>query len=318
MDDQAETVLMHLFRGCGVEGLCGMRTLDEGSKLYRPLLDLRTSELTEFLRSRGYAWREDATNRVADNPRNALRLNAIPEIERTYPQLVRAVANCARTAQAENDLLDGLTRDFLSDRAFVGPVCAWLDLETPPHPALLRRALRALCPRELNREQVIALETLCGQRRGKLDLGADCFAERVGRRLYFVPKRLPPIEPVPLALNGETRLSPLGSVYATPCDPVPVRNDPMRQVLNPAALAGAVLRTRRDGDRIRPLGGGDRLLSDYLIDKKADRPLRDGIPLVAVGNRVHWVCGYGISQEAALSPGCDAVELVYRPKRPMN
>ena len=85
----------------------------------------------------------------------------------------------------------------------------------------------------------------------------------------------------------------------------------MRQVLNAKALAGAVVRTRRKGDRIRPLGCGDRLLSDYFIDRKVDRPLRDVTPLVAAGDRVHWVCGYGISREAALVPGCDAVELRY-------
>ena len=85
----------------------------------------------------------------------------------------------------------------------------------------------------------------------------------------------------------------------------------MRQVLNPAALAGAVLRTRRPGDHIRPLGCGDRLLSDYFIDRKVDRPLRDVTPLVAVGDRVHWVIGHGISREAALVPGCGAVALSY-------
>ena len=85
----------------------------------------------------------------------------------------------------------------------------------------------------------------------------------------------------------------------------------MRQVLNPAALAGAVLRTRRPGDRIRPLGCGDRLLSDYLIDRKVDRPLRDATPLVAVGGRVQWVIGLGISQESALVPGCEAIELKF-------
>ena len=40
-----------------------------------------------------------------------------------------------------------------------------------------------------------------------------------------------------------------------------------------------MVRTREDGDRIRPLGGGDKLLSDYFIHKKIDRPLRDLTPL---------------------------------------
>ena len=93
---------------------------------------------------------------------------------------------------------------------------------------------------------------------------------------------------------------------------MPVKDDPAVQVLNAKILTGAVMRTRRPGDRIRPLGGGDKLLSDYFIDKKIDRPLRDAIPLVAVGSRVHWVRGHNISAEAAVRPGDAAVKQVWR------
>ena len=309
MDDQAETVLMHLARGSSLRGLCGMRRLDAGSVFYRPLLGYRKAELIDYLRDRGVDWREDFTNGVADNPRNALRLNVIPEIEKWYPGFVGAVSRLSQTAQIESDFIDELTSDLLRDSG--GIMCTWLELDPMPHRALLRRAIRARCPEPLDRDQVNALEALCARPRGRLDIGPDHRAERVGNRLYFVPKRLPSIQSVPLSTDGETRLPPLGRIHASPCAPVPIRDDPMRQVLNARALEGAVVRTRRPGDRIRPLGCGDRLLSDYLIDKKIDLPLRDAIPLVAVGDRVHWVCGFGISQEAAVHPGDGALLLQY-------
>ena len=285
---------------------------ERSGDLWRPLLGWRKAELTAFLRDRGFAWREDITNRLDDNPRNALRLHAIPELEKCYPQFVRAAARYAHSAQIESECLEALTRDYLSRGGSRTPFCAWLELEAPPHRAVLRRAIRARCPEALSWEQINALEALCTQARGKIDVGENWYAERTGRRLYFVPKRLPSIQPVPLSPEGVTRLPGLGSVTAVPCEAAPVRDDPTRQVLDPAALEGAVLRTRREGDRIRPLGGGDKLLSDYFIDKKVDRPLRDAVPLVAVGSRVHWVCGYGISREAALTPGCGAVRLEYQ------
>jgi len=309
MDDQAETVLMHLARGAGVRGVGGMRTLCAPSVYYRPLLDWRKAQLEGFLRDRGLHWREDATNRVADNPRNALRLNVIPEIEKWYPGFVSAVSRFSRTAQIESDLLDELTDRYLRDGSG-SRLCPWLSLEPPPHRAILRRALRARCGEKLSWEQVNALEALCGQARGKLDLGPDTFAERTGSRLYFVPKRRPAIPEAALSLVGETPLVPLGRIVASPWDGGPVRDDPLRQALKARALEGAVLRTRRSGDRIRPLGcEGDKLLSDYFIDKKVDRPLRDETPLVAVGSRVHWVVGHGISHEAALQPRDEAVLL---------
>ena len=102
-------------------------------------------------------------------------------------------------------------------------------------------------------------------------------------------------------MNGRTALGGLCEIMARPAEIAPVRDDPLAQALDADALEGAVLRTRRDGDRIRPLGCGEKLLSDYLTDRKVDRPLRDCLALVAKGRDVLWVCGLGISEGAKLS-----------------
>ena len=62
-----------------------------------------------------------------------------------------------------------------------------------------------------------------------------------------------------------------------------------------------MLRTRRDGDRIRPLGCGERLLSDVLTDRKIDRPLRETLPLVAKEGQILWAVGICISEDAKLT-----------------
>ena len=107
----------------------------------------------------------------------------------------------------------------------------------------------------------------------------------------------------PLTLDGRTTLPGVCSVEAGPAPPVPLRDDPKIQALDADALDGAVLRTRRPGDRIRPLGCGRKLLSDFFTDRKVDRPLRDHIALVARGGDVLWVCGLGISEDAKLTEG---------------
>ena len=300
MDDQAETLLMHLGRGAGLDGLGAMHKFS--GRFYRPLLGFRKAELVEYLRRSGFDWREDSTNRVDDNPRNAIRLHVIPELEKCYPRFVPAAARCARSAQIDADCLDGMARAFLA-RGGSAPGCDWLDLSDPPHRAILRRGIRRACPgsEALTWAQVDALEALCGDPRGKIDVNGECFAERAGRRLYFVRKRRPAIAPVPLDPGGITALSGICEISAREAPPRPVRDDAMTQVLDADALLGAVLRTRRDGDRFRPLGCGDRLLSDFLIDRKVDRPLRDDIALIARGDRVLWVCGLGISQDARIT-----------------
>ncbi|MEA5068925.1 MAG: tRNA lysidine(34) synthetase TilS, partial [Christensenellaceae bacterium] len=94
----------------------------------------------------------------------------------------------------------------------------------------------------------------------------------------------------------------IGHLSMRPAEPVPVRDDPLSQVLDAAALTGAVLRTRRPGDRMRMLGApGGRLLSDVMIDRKIDRPLRDWMAVVARGNEVLWLPGAAIAQGVEIS-----------------
>ena len=299
MDDQAETVLMHLARGTGPEGIGGMRAVS--GDLVRPLLDWRKADLIAWLRARGLDWREDATNRVADNPRNALRLHGIPALEQSYPQIVPAIARYAEAAQIESDCIDDLTRAYLRSHRRCGPFGDWLGLDPAPPRAILRRAIRRVCGGDLSWEKLREIEALCAERRGKLEINGCLTAERGRRGLYVSPKRPAPTGEAPLALDGETPLGGLCALTAAPAPPVPVRDDPMRQVLDADALAGATLRTRRAGDRIRPLGCGEKLLSDYLIDRRVDRPLRDCIAVVARGGDVLWVCGLGIAEGAKLT-----------------
>lgn len=79
-DDQAETVLMHLLRGSGLEGLCGMKpaTAFGGGLLVRPFLNVAKSVLMDWLHSQNITWRTDESNTRSCTLRNALRLNILP------------------------------------------------------------------------------------------------------------------------------------------------------------------------------------------------------------------------------------------------
>lgn len=310
MDDQAETVLMHLARGAGPEGIPGMAEFS--GDLYRPLLGVRRDALRRYLTDRRMDWLEDGTNAVADTPRNALRLHGIPALEQSYPQVVPAIARYAAAARIESDYLALQAERYIAAGLVALPGGYWLDLAGPPHPAVLRRAIRALSGPGLTHERLNAAAGLSGAPRGRAELNDGWRAERGMRGLYIL-RDLPPAPEAPLRPDGESALGGLCTVVAAPSPASPARDDPMRQVLRRDALGGAVLRTRRPGDRIRPLGCGEKLLSDYLTDRKVDRPLRDRLALVARGSRVLWVCGIGIAEDAKLlGPGDDAICLLCR------
>lgn len=300
LDDQAETVLMHLLRGCGPDGIGGMQPLS--GDLYRPLLGTPKAALEAYLRDRGILWREDSTNREAFTPRNALRLNGLPALEESYPRAREALARCAEAAQCENRFMERLTEEFLSEHLQRGPYGCRILRPEEADEAILRRAIRRLCGSDLPHERLLETAHLCRKARGRLEISGRLIAERTPGAIYFLPKRVELPEAVSLPAEGTVRFGCLGALTVQPSQAVPVGDDPNRQILDADSLRGAILRTRRDGDRIRPLGSGEKLLSDYFTDRKLDRALRDFIPLVAVENRILWAVGLGISQDAALRP----------------
>lgn len=301
-DDQAETVLMHLLRGCGSDGACGMARLD--GDLYRPLLDVPKAELCQYLQERGIPWREDTTNAIPDNPRNTLRLKVMPLIEESYPAAAAALTRYARIMRIDHDFLEKLTDDFLSQRLECGSWGKRLRLSDGYEEALLRRALRLLCP-TLDAANTDALMALTRQPRGAMTLPGGFRAECTNGNLYLLdPRPSPKVEvtlpqadsmgiPHEVVLEHVARLRLERGHF--PIEP----DNACTEICVPETLNGAVLRTRRTGDRFHPLGApGDRLLSDFFTDRKVDRPLRDWWPLVAHGDRVLWVCGLALSETA--------------------
>jgi len=107
MTDQAETVLMKIFRGTGVEGLQGIR-LRKG-KVVRPLLCLRREEIEQYLKEKRQDFRVDETNLDITLLRNRIRLELIPQLEKEYdPEVISHLAQLALVAQAENEALSEL------------------------------------------------------------------------------------------------------------------------------------------------------------------------------------------------------------------
>jgi tRNA(Ile)-lysidine synthase len=131
-DDQLETVLLQLFRGCGLAGLAAMPALAPfgAGALARPLLECSRGELEAWTRARGLAWIEDDTNFDERFDRNYLRRRVLPLARERWPGLAAAVARSARHAAEGQRLLAALARADL-ERASDGA-------------ALSVRALRAL------------------------------------------------------------------------------------------------------------------------------------------------------------------------------
>jgi tRNA(Ile)-lysidine synthase len=116
-DDQAETVLAHIFRGTGLAGLGGIHP--ETGSVFRPLLRLRRADLRAYLRSRRQTWREDASNRDTKRTRARIRLKLMPVLEKKFqPAVVDHLCQLADLAREDDAWLDSSAqlRLFLNAR----------------------------------------------------------------------------------------------------------------------------------------------------------------------------------------------------------
>lgn len=104
-DDQAETLLLNLFRGAGILGMSGMRAV-EGCYL-RPLLNLNRGQLAAYAANRGLSWCEDESNLSSRFTRNYIRHEVIPFVSQKYPALSRKISTSAEHfATAQRLLVD--------------------------------------------------------------------------------------------------------------------------------------------------------------------------------------------------------------------
>jgi tRNA(Ile)-lysidine synthase len=147
--DQAETVLLRLFRGSGPDGLGGIPERSNDGRIVRPLLRLSRADLEVYARARGLAWREDASNASPDYARNRLR-NWLPRLAEDFnPRLLRAIADLAEAQRRDSEWIRaGVEREAGARFASEG---AWLRIDAKDWDALPEALARRLAREALVR-----------------------------------------------------------------------------------------------------------------------------------------------------------------------
>jgi tRNA(Ile)-lysidine synthase len=109
-DDQAETVLAHIFRGTGLAGLGGIHPQTES--VVRPLLGIRRAELRAYLRAKKQKWREDTTNQDTARTRARIRKKLLPLLEKQFQSgVVEHLCSLAEFARKDEEFLELLARE---------------------------------------------------------------------------------------------------------------------------------------------------------------------------------------------------------------
>lgn len=116
-NDNAETLLLNLVRGCGLRGLCGMAPegIVPGSDdlpLLRPLLAVERREIAAWMKRKGLAWREDSSNAENGCRRNVLRNEVLPLLAQLNPSIIATIAQNIRHFAEANAIAEDCWKAF--------------------------------------------------------------------------------------------------------------------------------------------------------------------------------------------------------------
>ncbi len=288
LDDQAETVLIRMIRGTGLDGLRGMqrsRTLGD-LKVVRPMLGMERREIREYLTDRGLRWAEDPGNQNEKFLRSRVRNELLPLLESMQPGNSSRLVSLAAEIGDVTDYLAQIVEDdkrLFSLRLAKGVRLEFEQLNTVPPKAwsrLVRFALRTAAGdlRRFERRHldlIVEVVAAC-KTTGRLPLPGEMAAYVSRGDLYLFPHGLPERPTgsgLPVAAGAglwRARFAALGAMAEIRAE-------------GPEALEGLEVRARKKGDR---LFNSERKFKTVLSEGKVPVPYRNFVPVLAQGDGV--------------------------------
>lgn len=316
LNDQAETVLMRILRGTGLEGLAGIKPVRD--KVYiRPLLFCSRGEIEEYCRIHNLHPRMDKTNYESVYIRNKVRLELIPYIEKNFNRdIINTLSRLAQNAEVDSEYLQMETENKYKKYCVHKDYKVIISKEAfSEHEAIVTRIIRQALKnisgelKNIERQhifQIINLQRTGTGRKLMFPNNISVF-NNYGDLHIFIESKIPETNigfyednkrEYKLSI-GTNSINEIGlKVTAEICsaqDTNAGRNkDPYTAYFDYEKINGDItLRFRKPGDKFKPLGvNGTKKIKDIFIDLKIPRELRDKIPLICFGGEIAWITGY--------------------------
>src|SRR3954451_23819102 len=309
--DLAATMVYRLAVSPGVRSLRCLPA--QSGRVVRPLLGLERTDLRGLPIEADLPFADDETNLDPAFARNRIRAEILPVLRELSSAAERNIAETQAELAEEARLLDRVVLEALDAAgAGAGAVAIRADALAGSEPALRRLALRGLAERAAGRAvslgrrratQIMRLAMM--PQGGEVDLGQGVRAicEQGLIRFETSSEADAAPAPAPLQVPGTCRFGQWevrAEIRAGPVEP----SGPDLATLDADALGDElVVRTWREGDRMRPLGmNGTKTLQDLFTDRGVPRSLRHRLPVVTAAGRVVWVAGVAVSDDFRLVP----------------
>jgi len=328
-DDQAETVLLNLFRGSGLQGLSGIRPTAEfnGIKVIHPMLKFSKKEILEYCEENDLKPRFDSSNQKNIYSRNIIRNKIFPVVEKKINNKAKEViARTSNLLAAENEFLEKLTfqkyKKILknkSDNEIVIDLNKFENIDQ----VLQRRIFRQIY-KQLNEnldglylEHIFEIEKLLSNHKtGRgVDIASGIRVVISYSDLVFLKKDKLLLELTNKIEIKSGKIIEIDKKRSLTAEIIEKKDFSFSENPQQAAFdydklnLPLFIRNRKIGDKFRPLGmSGKKKVKDILIDKKVPKYERDQLLLIVDSeDNIIWLAPYKIADNYKISQETDKV-----------
>jgi len=334
VDDHLETILMHLIRGSGINGLRGLQPLsqwqfsDSSLTIIRPLLELNHEETTAYCRSHDLHPHIDTSNLSLEPLRNRIRHQLLPELQKYNSRISEALL---RTAHIATDDLAFIYEEvarlfsevaFRQNDSFIIDKKKFIVIPSALKRYLLRAAIEVLLGNLKDIEASHIEDVMDGLAKpaGKV-IGLPCGLNFIIEYdKYVLVKDSGSLCPFPV-LEKETQLKipgrtniPGWNIEAavlsfTEAEKLYKKEDDFVAFFD-FDITGdnLIVRHHQPGDRFQPLGMLQlKKLNKFMIDAKIPQSWRRRIPIVCSPENITWVVGWRIDARAKVTDNTSKV-----------
>lgn len=328
--DQAETILHHLCRGSGLDGLAGIEPVT--GAIIRPLLCFDKGEIEKWLTEKGIEWQVDSTNLTEDYMRNRIRREVLPLLEeKVNKKTVSHISACGEALlEAKRYInkqgMEAYNRIVREEKEEIEiSLEKWGKEDIVIQKKIWILAIERLAKgrKDITSKHIEKLIELAEMEVGKkIDLPGEIYAQKGYQQIYLKKKRERKEErrkeiEVCIKQKSEYKITEewgkeRGKLVVEQVQQVDfnkleeIKKIPQNTYTKwfdyDKIKDTLLLRSRREGDYIE-LGAelGKKKLKKFFIDEKVPKEERDSVLLLADGSHVLWIIGYRISEEVKIT-----------------
>lgn len=306
ISDQAETILMHIFRGSGVAGAKGMGAISENIYV-RPFLNTSKKEILEYLDKNHLEYITDETNIDTSYNRNFVRHVIMKEICSRWPGAEEAIVNFAKAVKEDDDYISKQVYDdavIVEDKLVKIPT-SYFVYDNALVSRIIFKAVNSIgITKDIERKHIEGIKELAlkGENGNRLYLPFEAIAVKEYDYLTIYNRLKEEVIFNAPFKCGELDVPNFGKIIVKRSKELPTKEGVLA-IDYKKLPKDAIWRFRQDGDVFTKFGGGTKKLKSYLIDKKIPSRLRDNLPVLASGNEIYAIAGVEISDKVKVEYG---------------